>query len=192
MAEGPERRIDVGAAAYAEPQIAMSIDIGRLFEVHHKLVFRAAYRITGNATDAEDVMQGVFLRLLKSGLSTDVSNTGSYLYRSAVNAALDLMRSRSSAPMIAIDDTGGDTHADPSPDPFRTQASTEIREWLRQTVARLHPTAAEMFTLRFIEGKDNVEIAELMGTTPGTVAVTLHRTRDRVQHELRAAFGEGQ
>lgn len=192
MFEGPKRGIDVGAAAFAEPESAVSLDLGRLFEEHHKLVFRAAYRVTGNATDAEDVMQSVFLRLLKSGINPrEVSNTASYMYRAAVNAGLDLMRSRSSAPMIAIDDTAGDSHADPSPDPFRTHASMEIRDWLRQMVARLHPTAAEMFVLRFFEGKENQEIAELMGTTPGTVAVTIHRTRDRVEKELRAAFGEG-
>ena len=41
------------------------------------------------------------------------------------------------------------------------------------------PRIAEMFTLRFIEGKENPEIARLMNTTPGTVAVTLSRTRTR-------------
>jgi DNA-directed RNA polymerase specialized sigma24 family protein len=46
-----------------------------------------------------------------------------------------------------------------------------------------------MFVLRFFEGKDNPEIARLMNTTPGTVAVTLSRTRDRLEKEYRSFVG---
>ena len=68
-------------------------------------------------------------------------------------------------------------------------ASGEIRDWLRVALARLNPRIAEMFALRFFEGKDNPEIAELLNTTPGTVAVTLSRTRDRLEKEYRAYQG---
>jgi len=40
--------------------------------------------------------------------------------------------------------------------------------------------------LRFFDGKDNPEIAQLLNTTPGTVAVTISRTRDRLEKEFRA------
>jgi RNA polymerase sigma factor (sigma-70 family) len=56
-------------------------------------------------------------------------------------------------------------------------------------VARLNPRIAQMFAMRFFEGKSNPEIAELLDTTPGTVAVTLSRTRDRLQEEYRAYQG---
>jgi RNA polymerase sigma factor (sigma-70 family) len=59
-----------------------------------------------------------------------------------------------------------------------------LRERLRVAVAQLHPTAAEMFSLRYFEGYDNAEVAKLMDTSEGTVAVTLHRTRTRLQKEL--------
>ena len=68
-------------------------------------------------------------------------------------------------------------------------ASTEIREWLRGALARLNPRIAQMFALRFFEGKDNPEIARLLNTTPGTVAVTLSRTRDRLEKEFRSYLG---
>ena len=63
------------------------------------------------------------------------------------------------------------------------------REWLRSAVARLSPQAAEIFSLRFFEGKDNGEIASIVGTTTGTVAVTLSRARDRMEKEFRAYQG---
>ena len=73
--------------------------------------------------------------------------------------------------------------------PDRAHTSGEIREWLRGALARLNPRIAEMFTMRFFEGKDNPEIAKLLNTTPGTVAVTISRTRDRLQKEYEAYLG---
>src|SRR4030042_683880 len=67
---------------------------GRLFEEHHSLVYRAAYRITGSASDAEDVLQTVFVRLTRSGDAERLDNPAAYLRRAAVNAALDLLRRR--------------------------------------------------------------------------------------------------
>ena len=73
--------------------------------------------------------------------------------------------------------------------PDRLQAAGEIREWLRGALARLNPRIARMFILRFFDGKENPEIARLMNTTPGTVAVTLSRTRDRLEKEFRSYLG---
>ena len=73
--------------------------------------------------------------------------------------------------------------------PDRQQSSGEIRDWLRGALARLNPRIAQMFMLRFFEEKDNPEIARLLETTPGTVAVTLSRTRDRLEKEFRAYMG---
>jgi DNA-directed RNA polymerase specialized sigma24 family protein len=46
-----------------EPKIILNAELARVFEDHHAFVFRAAYRVTGNAADAEDVLQTIFLRL---------------------------------------------------------------------------------------------------------------------------------
>jgi RNA polymerase sigma-70 factor (ECF subfamily) len=162
-----------------------------VFREHHAMVFRAAYRITGNATDAEDVLQTVFLRLLKRDPEAEpVASIASFLHRAAVNAAVDLMRSRQTIRNIPLDDLEP-VLAEPSHHaPDRAHASGEIRDWLRNALGRLNPRIAEMFAMRFFEGRDNPEIARLLNTTPGTVAVTLSRTRDRLEKEYRA-FVEG-
>jgi RNA polymerase sigma-70 factor (ECF subfamily) len=160
-------------------------DIERVFNAHHDRVFRAAYRVTGNASDAEDVLQTVFLRLLKHGHTfAGVDDAGRYLHRAGVNAALDLVRSRKSAASVPLERVELNTLRDPGQTPSQRQDASEQREALRAAVAQLHPTAGEMFILRYFEGYDNAEVAQMMDTSEGTVAVTLHRTRARLQKEL--------
>jgi RNA polymerase sigma-70 factor (ECF subfamily) len=157
-------------------------DLEQLDVAHQDRVFRAAYRVTGSRSDAEDVLQTVFLRLLKHRHDfASVDDAGNYLYRAGVNAALDLVRARKTAAAapLAEQPAAGDTWK-----PDRGHHSPELREHLRDAVAQLHPTAAEMFVLRYFEGYDNAEVAKLMDTSEGTVAVTLHRTRARLQKEL--------
>lgn len=177
-------------AASVESAIPPAPDLEQMFREHHGLVFRAAYRITGNANDAEDVLQTVFLRMLKRDREAEaVGNMASFLHRAAVNAALDLMRTRQNIRNIPLDELEPVLAEPAYRSPERAQASGEIREWLRGALARLNPRIAEMFTLRFFEGKDNPEIARLLNTTPGTVAVTLSRTRDRLHKEFQAYLG---
>jgi len=171
----------------APPDLA---DLERIFREHHALVYRAAYRVCGNATDSEDVVQTVFLRMVKRAPeSQPVGNMASFLHRAAVNAALDLVRSRQNIRNVPLDDLEPILAEAPHRNPDRVQSSGEIREWLRGALARLNPRIAEMFMLRFFDGKDNPEIARILNTTPGTVAVTLSRTRDRLEKEFRAELG---
>ena len=165
-------------------------DLERIFREHHALVFRAAYRVTGNADDAEDVLQTVFLRMLKRAPGAEpVGNMASFLHRAAVNAALDLVRARQNIRSVPLDELEPVLSEPAHRSPDRIQHSSEIREWLRGALARLNPRIAEMFMLRFFDGKDNPEIARLLKTTPGTVAVTLSRTRNRLEQEFRAYLG---
>ena len=165
-------------------------DLESVFREYHALVFRAAYRVTGNAGDAEDVLQTVFLRLVKRDPDAEpVGNMASFLHRAAVNAALDLVRSRHNIRNIPLDELEPVLAEAPHRSPDRAHVAGEIREWLRGAIARLNPRIAEMFMLRFFEGKENPEIARLLNTTPGTVAVTLSRTRDRLHKEYQAYLG---
>jgi RNA polymerase sigma-70 factor (ECF subfamily) len=177
------------AAQLDSPNLSEA-DLERIFREHHALVFRAAYRVTGNADDAEDVLQTVFLRMLKRAPGAEpVGNMASFLHRAAVNAALDLVRTRQNVRSVPLDELEPVLSEPAHRSPDRIQHSSEIREWLRGALARLNPRIAEMFMLRFFDGKDNPEIARLLKTTPGTVAVTLSRTRDRLEQEFRAYLG---
>jgi RNA polymerase sigma-70 factor, ECF subfamily len=164
----------------------------QVFREHHGRVFRAAYRVTGNASDAEDVMQTVFLRLARQSRPVEsVDNIESYLHRAAVNAALDLVRARRDSLRVALDDVAPLLPEDPRLEPDRRQSSSELGTLLRRAIARLAPKAAEMFALRYFEGYDNPEIAGMLATTAANVAVTLHRTRGQLQAAMRPYMETG-
>jgi RNA polymerase sigma-70 factor (ECF subfamily) len=166
---------------------AEPVGLEQIFRDHQQRIFRAAYRVTGNAQDAEDVLQTVFLRLARreSG-ELPVDNLSSYLYRAGVNAALDLLRVRRGTASVAIEDAEGLLPAALSESPDRNEEGRELRAWLRRALARLRPRAAEVFTLRYLEGQDNHDIARMLGISRVAVAVSLHRTRHRLRRELRA------
>src|SRR4029453_7669367 len=65
------------------------------------LIYRTAYSVTGSRHDAEDVLQTIFLRLLRRGVPPDFSrNPQGYLYRAAVNLSLNTVRTRNRQPLV--------------------------------------------------------------------------------------------
>ena len=161
-------------------------ELAALFRDHHQAIFRIAYRITGSRSDAEDVLQTIFLRLTPSGARRDfLPNAGGYLHRAAVNASLDLLRSRTHANSVPLDVIDFEQNPQLSAaSPEDDLADAELRELVRHAVAKLEGRAATAFTLRYFEGYDNHRIAQILGTSQMVVAVTLHRARTRLRKEI--------
>ncbi len=160
-------------------------ELETLFQNHHGRVFRTAQRITGSAADAEDVLQTVFLRLVKGQESYDLSkNPEAYLSRAAINASLDLLRSRTRSKSVGLDDADADALVGHTRSPEALHADQELQSLIRQAVSRLGKTAGEMFVLRYYEGLDYKEIAVLLETSPLVVGVVLHRARTRLRKEI--------
>lgn len=160
-------------------------ELETLYHAHSSRIFRTAHRITGSAADAEDVLQTVFLRLAKKAATYDMSeNPEAYLSRAAINASLDLMRSRSRARVVGLDESDAAALESTFQNPESQQADRELQKLIRQAVSRLGKTAGEMFVLRYYEGLDNQEIARLIGTSPIVVGVVLHRARTKLRKEI--------
>jgi RNA polymerase sigma-70 factor (ECF subfamily) len=165
-----------------EPAIAIPDELEQAFRAHHSLVFRTAYRITGNAGDAEDVLQTVFLRMLRRGRNASpLENPESYLRRAAINAALDVIRSRQSDQTVPLPEESSDQN--PAA-PAQADVSG-LRQALSRGIAALKPMQAEIFALRFLEGFSNWEIAQTLKISQVRVAVIVHRTRLQLRKELR-------
>jgi RNA polymerase sigma-70 factor (ECF subfamily) len=142
------------------------------------LVFRTAYRITGNAADAEDVLQVVFLRLLRRAPDAEALDCQeSYLRRAAINAALDVIRSRQTDRSLEVT---ADVPQEDQP---------ELRRELARALGQLDARSAEIFTLRFLEGFTNREIAKMLRISQVLVAVIVHRARKQLRKQLESYTG---
>ena len=181
--------IDSAGSATTHKAVAGNSEIEELailFQDYHKAIFRIAYRMTGSQSDAEDVLQTVFLRLTPNRARRDfLPNAGGYLHRAAVNASLDLLRSRARRNSVSLEVVDFDQSAQFSTaNPEDDLADAELREIVRQAIANLEGRAATAFALRYFEGLDNNRIAQILGTSQMVVAVTLHRARTRLRKEI--------
>lgn len=175
---------------YTAMQDAPLQDLESLFKTHHALVFRVAYRVTGSASDAEDVLQTIFLRLAHTDAAKSAALTAShpesYLRRAAINAGLDIVRARGRTPHVSTDDAPEPLASrDPESDPETRRAAGEVRGALREALARMNNNAAAAFALRYFEGFDNKQIAVMLDTSPLVIGVMLHRARGVLRKELR-------
>jgi RNA polymerase sigma factor (sigma-70 family) len=144
------------------------------------MVFRTAYRITGNAADAEDVLQTIFLRLLRQPPAA-LTQEESYLRRAAVNASLDVIRQRQVNRAAPLNEAAAKT-AQAAPD-------LALKECLRRALGTLSERSAEIFALRYFEDWSNQQIANALDISQVVVAVSLHRTRRQLQKEIRTRMG---
>src|SRR5947207_11676979 len=133
-----------------------------LVERHSRALFRLAFRMTGNQSDADDVVQESFLRAYRQlGKFDERASFGTWLYRIATNCSLDLVRSRKrrSERMAPADPELDGLSLDPilnlpSPDPSpeRTALSGEVRERVAEAMNELSATERTAFVLRHFEG----------------------------------------
>jgi RNA polymerase sigma-70 factor, ECF subfamily len=151
--------------------------IEELYARHRDFIYRVAMRILRNATDAEDVIQNVFLRMMRNGAPPDVGQYATaYLRRAATNAAIDLIRRRTQRAETDL----------PSHHPAAKQTVVE-RHHVRQMLDKLPPKNAELFELHYRGGYSYEELAERFGIQVGAVKSRLFRIRAALQKELQAA-----
>ena len=185
--EHEEARVE---AALANPETDHCRWLESIYREHSATVLQAAYRVTGSAADAEDVLQTIFTRLAGRAEPPDfTTGSAAYLRRAATNAALDIVQSRYARSGVSFEVSGQDSHHDPGPEPDRQHLGREIEEHLRRAVAGLSRRSAEIFSLRYFEGLENTEIADHLGTSTGTVAVTLHRAKARLREAMAPLMG---
>ena len=187
--EVKEERVQAVKHLRAVPSPPNEVEL--LYREHHDHVFRAAYRVTGSVVDAEDVLQTVFLRLVRRKEKLDLSpSPGSYLHRAAVNASLDLLRSRTRSRSVSIEEVAPSATESSEPSPETQYVDRELQNQIRRSIATLGPKAAEIVVLKYFEGHSNLEIAEMLGTSQMVIGVLLHRARARLRKEI-AKFLEG-
>jgi RNA polymerase sigma factor (sigma-70 family) len=158
--------------------------LGVLFHRHHARVHALCYRLTGDASVADDLVQESFLRVLKYRKGFGARGAFStWLYRLVRNVCMDHLNAeakrRARAEFVALEQRHEQERDEPGePDPRL--------ETLRTALYRLSPDKREVLVLSRYEGLSYSEIAEVCETTVGAIKVRAHRA----MRELRREFEE--
>lgn len=159
-----------------------------LFDKYREKVYRVAYRFVRNREDALEVTQDVFLRLY-AGLAkfkTD-SKFFTWLYRIAVNRAIDFTRSRKSRVVQELDTAVLEAEGrmppgrSPEPDASEVAQERELKEKLTQAVESLSEKHRAVFLLHAMENLSYKEIAQVTEASIGTVMSRLFYARKKLQ-----------
>ena len=153
-------------------------------------VVRTAFQITGNMEDAQDVAQGVFLRLWRVLQRFDLSKRfDTWLYRITVNAAIDSIRERGpKGTLQALPDDAGERLRDPASGPDASFDLRQLQGAFFRLAARLAPRQRATFVLKEIEGLETAEIARTLGVTESTVRNHLLQARRILREGLRKDY----
>lgn len=173
-----------------------------LVERHSRNLFRLAYRMTGNEQDAEEVVQDAFLRAYrKMDRFESRSNFGTWLYRIAVNCALDRMRKHRTedehreTPSRVANDTPltdqFDSHAATSPGPERLVLSAEIGKRVTLALQSLSPAERVAFVMRHWEGRGIEEISQALDLRDSATKNTVFRAVKKLRCALEPLITRG-
>jgi RNA polymerase sigma-70 factor (ECF subfamily) len=148
---------------------------------YHTNVIGVVYRLCGDPDLAEDAAQEAFVRAwLNLNTYRPLTPWRNWLYRIAVNAALDMLRRERST--LALDDAPP-LHSD-SPDPHAALEQKEREDLVRRAILTLPPASRAVLVLREYGGLSYREIAEALDIPLGTVMSRLSSARQHLREHL--------
>ena len=179
------------AAAVALARDGDSEAFRALVERHGRAVHRLAYRMTGSAQDAEDVVQETFLKAYRQLPRFESrANFGTWLHRIAVNCSIDLIRARPhretghgdadleqfGASLESTDATGTS--------PERLMLSAEVQQRIGDAMSGLSRMERAAFMLRHFEGRTIEEISQSLGLKTNATKHSIFRAVRKVRTAL--------
>ena len=195
MAENPSLKVrmdESDAAAVARACAGETEAFRVLVDRYSRKVFRLAYRMTRNEQDAEDVVQDTFLRAYRRLRQFEVrSSFGTWIFRIAVNSALDLTRKlgryeRVEQRMLGPED-GAETPSQlptPEPAPDRLLLNGELKHKVESVLASLSPRVRTAFVLRHYEGMSIEQIGSVLGLKGSATKNSIYRAVRKLRKEL--------
>ena len=175
--------MDAGHADWELLALATSDEtsLRQLFDRHRHYVFRVAWGILNEDAAAEDVVQEVFLKMRAGRLKAKPrAKFTTWLFQVAINTAREQARKRRRVWGEADAHDVLAATEDSCADPARLD---RLRD-LGRSLAKLPLRQREVVVLRFLEGFDTAETAEILGCREGTVKAHLHRATLKLRGEL--------
>jgi RNA polymerase sigma-70 factor (ECF subfamily) len=158
-----------------------------LYRAHAGRIYNLVLRMAGSATDAEDLLQDVFLHAhRKLGSFRGDSSLGTWLYRLAVNQCLDALRGRQARMARTTDSIDADGSIEPAAvSPAVPTAISRLD--LERAIAKLPDGCRAAFVLHDVEGFEHNEVAKLLGVSEGTSKSQVHKARMKLRAMLSGA-----
>jgi RNA polymerase sigma-70 factor, ECF subfamily len=186
------------AQAYigVKPQFAPANGISAVREMENVLstrrlsFYRKAYRLLGNAADAEDAVQDALLSAYTHlNQFRGQAQMSTWLTSIVTNSARMQLRKRPRQLHVSIDEPITDDPdysilgrlADCAPSPEANCSSSELGAGVRQLLGQLSPALRKTFELRDLDGLSTNEVARLLSVPQGTVKARLARARKRLR-----------
>lgn len=194
-----ERRVDGSTdQAVVERVIRGDVDaFSILVNRYQDRIYSVALNYVSNPEDAVDVAQDAFVKAYnKLGSFDRASAFYTWLYRIAINTAIDFIRKRKSRPAESLDDekyseTGFEPESkDPSVDPEKVAARREQARTLKAAIGTLSDKLRTVVVLHDVEGLSQEEVADILRVPVGTVKSRVSRARAELRYVLRKQMGE--
>ncbi|MBO6577365.1 MAG: sigma-70 family RNA polymerase sigma factor [Rhodothermales bacterium] len=169
-----------------ETPLHRQLDFPQIVRQYKRGVLALAYDLTGNAHDAEDLAQEVFIKAHR-GLSTFRGDSGIYawLRRIAVNTHLNRKRKKAVSHMRLFGDVSEtDTWEGAERPPDSGAEATDTRSHIDRALEQLSPRERSAFVMRHYQELSTREVAEAMGVADGTVKSLLFRATTKLRSSL--------
>ncbi len=162
----------------------------RLALTYQDIAYGVAYRIMGDPAAAEDATQDALISAYKSLHSFRGGSFKSWLLRIVTNRCYDELRRYKRRPQFSLDEKSEETDAyayiqSDEPTPERAHQRQELTRAIERCLQGLPEDQRVAAVLRDVEGYDYAEIADIMGSSLGTVKSRLNRARKKMQNCLQ-------
>ena len=155
-----------------------------IVDQHSARVYRLSYRLTGNAHDAEDLTQEVFVRVFRSLDKYTPGTFEGWLHRVTTNLFLDQARRKQRIRFDALSDERAARLRSSSPAPDVAYSDMHFEDDVERALATLPPDFRAAVVLCDVEGLSYEEIAEILDAKLGTVRSRIHRGRAQLRTAL--------
>ena len=166
-----------------------------LYDRYQGPLYRFVWHMRGNAAIAEEIIQEVFLLVIRGPKNFDASkgSLASYLFgvaRNLTRRSIEQSRSTMAFTDIPDEDESGENAIafdppDEQQDIFAEISQKQLIEYLQKAVLSLPEQYREIISLCDLEQMSYTDVAELLQCSPGTVASRLHRGRAMLKDKMR-------
>ncbi len=152
---------------------------------HADRTYRLAYRLSGNAQDAEDLTQETFIRVFRSLSTYQPGTFEGWMHRITTNLFLDMVRRRNRVRMEALPDDYDRVPGD-GPSPEQAWSASNLDPDLQEALDSLAPEFRAAVVLCDVEGLSYEQIGATLGVKLGTVRSRIHRGRQALRSFLES------